>query len=273
MHAARERAIAMTCTKSTLHRTTMILAIVTGVALFCCGAMESADVSSGGDDAGSMQGRDATKPPSVDVEGGGLDAKGKPPVLVGDGAVPCVEQGEQHIACSENLPLPKVIKSVVDLTNIADVTSGRCDGWKGEKDAFVLPDAAEDYPLLIKLSRAGFAGTCTCNPNVTPITAYGVAFDVPRSLLDGSRGTYRRIVVRVVNDDWRQVSGCASGEAAPCACLGGYQEFELSGACVVSHSGGFGVATANPDAGPAEVLVDLAPVDFPLNCCPFACDR
>lgn len=217
--------------------------------------------------------RDAASVDADDRDAASVDA-GDPPDAALDGAPGALSMAGRcpspapHPTCATPVALPAMARTVIDLTDPADAAEGRCDSSAVGSPAIVLPEDPAAYPVLVRISSAGFGGTCTrCGESVPPYgpTRYGVAIDVPSSVVGA--GLYS--VAASVNDPWRVVSG-GCGEACPHPCLSQYLEFTPT-TCLSSYFSGLGVATDASDPPVAELVVQLVTPRSVEVCCHLAC--
>lgn len=171
--------------------------------------------------------------------------------------------------CATTVAAPAAPRTVIDLTDPAQAAAGRCDaeapGWPG----IALPEDPAAYPVLVRVSSAGFDGACTrCGESVPPFgpTRYGVAFAIP----DAIHHDVRHTIAASVNAPWRIVSG-GCGKACPYACLSEYLEYRPT-TCLSNFGQGLGIATDASDPPVGEFLVELVATPRAFGpCCHLAC--
>jgi hypothetical protein len=206
-----------------------------------------------------------------------LAADAAPPIDArADVTLSCVPAAESALpACATRHAIERQANTVIDLRN---VRTGRCDdGVAAGFTPFELPTELAAYPLLIRVSAAGFAGPCSVCSGTEPSTAFGVGFEIRRCAIDPVTGdctddgldprSNLSITARVDGPWTLGAGGC--GKACAWPCIGGYQEFARS-TCFASNSLELGVATDRADAPDAEIYVDLIPASV-AGCCPYTC--
>jgi len=208
-----------------------------------------------------------------DGDGGGLPVDAERPLCVSEDELSLQES--PYPLCDTPIEYREP-NFFIDLTG---TERARCDNWTyglGEPNfANLLPDDPALYPVLVRVSTAGFNGSCdTCVGQDRP-TAYGVAIAAPASFL---QELPRRYLIARAPAPWFVVTG-GTGEADPYPCAGGYQEYYEPRPCLWSHSHGYGIVTADPDAPAADIWFDILPEEYVeaellgSSCCPYGCPQ